>query len=328
LNLGERDGSGSLAFPAPSSTLAVAGPVLEGFPTRSCSRQEGSACASPPCCRARPSWPSPLLQSALVFAGTPRGLRRGRSSSSRGIRPLVPLCRPSLPASTPGSSRSLRADGAIHRHPVPPPWCLTTSAGSSAKKAAGLLHPAAGSGVRRVSRRRLQLHPKVVGGTLPFPASRSDPSKSSPRQQPCPHRCGRCLLAVSVRPARALPPGSLPPKRNRRWGTGAPWSLPKQVRASGPGREASRSWLRGAGGRCAVSAEADSVHGGASPPRPKPRRLCVPIALRHRPKPVSIGDREDDGRLPTEVVGRSPGTGAGCLPKQAAWSRAAVARTA
>jgi hypothetical protein len=63
---------------------------------------------------------------------------------------------------------------------------------------AGLLRPAAGLGVRRVSR-RLSDVPEGRRIGVPFPASRIHPTKSSPRQQPFPHRCVRCLRVVAVR---------------------------------------------------------------------------------------------------------------------------------
>jgi hypothetical protein len=73
---------------------------------------------------------------------------------------------------------------------------------------AGLLHPAAGSEVRRVSRRPSHLL-LDVGPNLPFPASRS-PFEEFPSSAAVPHHCGRCLLAVSVHP----PPGRPSPMRH------------------------------------------------------------------------------------------------------------------
>jgi hypothetical protein len=67
---------------------------------------------------------------------------------------------------------------------VPPAWFLTTSTAFSAHRLAGLLHPAAGPGVRRVSGRS--------------PSSRrQNPSKGSPRRQPCHVTVAVCLPAVT-----------------------------------------------------------------------------------------------------------------------------------
>jgi hypothetical protein len=64
---------------------------------------------------------------------------------------------------------------------------------------AGLLHPAAGYGVRRVS--RCPSHPLEGGGYERCRSPRrGTPYEEFPSSAAVPHRCGRCLLDVSVRP--------------------------------------------------------------------------------------------------------------------------------
>jgi hypothetical protein len=76
---------------------------------------------------------------------------------------------------------------------VPTSWFRTTSPVCSARRTAGLLHPAAGPGVRRVALGLLPPHrrstprgrrPGVEARQVSCPR-RFDPSKSSPRSQPC-----------------------------------------------------------------------------------------------------------------------------------------------
>jgi hypothetical protein len=87
------------------------------------------------------------------------------------------------------------------QHPVPSSWFHTTSAVFSARRPAGLLHPAAGPEVRRVSRNPLPRRPLTAplarrgdrpegqsgaAGVRKASSPRRDlyPSKSSPRPQP------------------------------------------------------------------------------------------------------------------------------------------------
>jgi hypothetical protein len=65
---------------------------------------------------------------------------------------------------------------------------------------AGLLHPATGQGfaVFRVCRRYGR--PKAARCRGQSSRRGSDPSKSSPHQQPEAHHCGRCLPVVTVLP--------------------------------------------------------------------------------------------------------------------------------
>jgi hypothetical protein len=74
-----------------------------------------------------------------------------RDPSSPGVRCCLPLHRHILRASTPGASGCPGAPSGRRHHPsslVPPSWFRTTSTVSSARGAAGLLHPAAGPEVR------------------------------------------------------------------------------------------------------------------------------------------------------------------------------------
>jgi hypothetical protein len=101
--------------------------------------------------RRRRRLPLPLRSARSDLAPSP--LTRLRDRLPRGFvasRPSVdiPLQRP-LQA----DSRRPSASGLPHPGLVPPSWFRTTSTGSSAETGAGLLHPAADPGVRRVSRR-------------------------------------------------------------------------------------------------------------------------------------------------------------------------------
>jgi hypothetical protein len=90
--------------------------------------------------------------------------------------------------------RHLRADGTTRPAPVPPAWFRTTSTAFSALKFAGLLRPAAGHEVRRVSQKPAPATPNAEpprwfavrgrGETGLAPRDANDPSKSSPRSQP------------------------------------------------------------------------------------------------------------------------------------------------
>jgi hypothetical protein len=115
--------------------------------------------------------------------------------------------------------RHLRADGTTRPAPVPPAWFRTTSTAFSALKFAGLLRPAAGHEVRRVS-------PKPAP-TTPTPSHRSgsptgrgesglaprdanDPPKSSPRSQPYRVTTACSLRAVGTPSGGRAPCSPLP----------------------------------------------------------------------------------------------------------------------
>jgi hypothetical protein len=127
----------------------------------------------------RPSWPrAPLQSSPFAPAGKP--------ASSRGVgmhqtvTRLAPALRPSADTSAarplPVASH-LRPRSDQPRSPGPPSWFLTTSTVFSARRLTGLLHPAAGPGVRRVSDREIG-----------FPTSRTLPAgATTPRRTPPTH---------------------------------------------------------------------------------------------------------------------------------------------
>jgi len=90
--------------------------------------------------------PWPLLAFSPGFPSTQRG------NAYRAMCPS-PLHRHASEASTPAPAACWRfgPEGSHPRSPVPSPWFLATSMVSSASPVAGLLHPAADPGVRRVS---------------------------------------------------------------------------------------------------------------------------------------------------------------------------------
>jgi len=61
----------------------------------------------------------------------------------------------------------VRSRGSLPRNRVPPSWFCTTSAASSAREVAGLLHPAASHGVRRVSCHRVPGRPATWTSQAP-----------------------------------------------------------------------------------------------------------------------------------------------------------------
>jgi hypothetical protein len=122
----------------------------------------------------------------------------------------MPLHRSNRVASTPGTGLPRRLRNRRH-HPsssVPPAWFLTTSAAFSATRPAGLLHPAAGLEVRRVSRDLLPStrdasHPEAVrardrGEAGPFPATQSTLRRVPPARS----------RAVSPRSVPSMPSGA------------------------------------------------------------------------------------------------------------------------
>jgi hypothetical protein len=165
--------SGSLVFPAPSLTLPVARRVFEVF--RRCraatSGPEEPKPASGPCGLGSPSECSPVAlvgirPPLLGFVPTDRPSRAHHLRGEWTLQTLRPArpgeARVSRPPSTDMPSERplpriviaadpVRSRGCLPRNPVPPSWFHTTSAASSAQKVAGLLHPAASHGVRRVS---------------------------------------------------------------------------------------------------------------------------------------------------------------------------------
>jgi hypothetical protein len=111
---------------------------------------------------------------------------------------FAPLRRHAFVASTPaGVAASFGLSGPPSRH-VPPSWFLTTSTVSSATEVAGLLHPAADHGVRRVSRiRGRRTASRETVGREALPATRFIPLEESPSSAAVPCHHGRCLPAVT-----------------------------------------------------------------------------------------------------------------------------------
>jgi hypothetical protein len=170
-------GSGSLAFPAPPTTLAVADRVLEVFPGSSlpvgiprCDKRcaispsEGSLVAFHLSFRALAAQPELLAASCEASSSSSHGVRSLFAPLSCDL-PRVHSRKPRLPSvrpcQGPGSRSALvvshHLDGLLHT------------------EAAGLLHPADDSGVRRVSGSGFRLHPKVLrrGLRLPRAANRT-----------------------------------------------------------------------------------------------------------------------------------------------------------
>jgi hypothetical protein len=140
---------------------------------------------------------APLQSPPLAPAGEPA------SSRGVGVHPTVTRRTPAFapPPTHPPRVHSrcchLRPRSNQPRSPVPPSWFLTTSTVSAARRLAGLLHPAAGPGVRRVSDREIG-----------FPTSRTLPAgATTPRRTPPPSQPRRghprpCLPDVLPRISR------------------------------------------------------------------------------------------------------------------------------
>jgi len=174
-----------LAFPAPSSTLAVTDRVLEVFP---CFPPHGLACRVASVASGSTGWVphglAPRLQSARHIRWNSSQLpKQLRAPPLLGFAHFPPLCRSTFCASTPRGRGLLRVDGATRR----PRSALVVShhlGGFLRAGAAGLLRPAAGCGVRRVARSGFQTARRHPARPSRFPRRISYPSKSSPRQQP------------------------------------------------------------------------------------------------------------------------------------------------
>jgi hypothetical protein len=125
-----------------------------------------------------------------------RRSRRAKGPSSHEVRPLrapSPLHRSRV--HSPSPEGRVRAGAARRRRRVPPSWSLTTSTVSSAREAAGLLHPAHGHGVHRVSRRRMPVRRPASRTTLP--AAGLAPYEEFPSPAAVPRHRGRFPLAVT-----------------------------------------------------------------------------------------------------------------------------------
>jgi hypothetical protein len=213
--------SGSSGLPRSLLDLRRRRQALEVFRSapRRCRSEEPQA--------REPSWSS-LLSRVLLFRPGPDGppllgsVGRARARTPFAPPPTSPPCVHSRRASRLGFGD----EGAIPRRPVPPSWFRTTSAASSARKFAGLLHPAASPGVRRVSSPTPTplRHPKVASRTrsprlpaTPFRTPRRIPLDRSRTASPQPLPPWRCSVA-SVR-ARRLAVASDAPHTDLRAGT-------------------------------------------------------------------------------------------------------------
>jgi hypothetical protein len=166
VNFGERCGSGSFRLSRLPLDLGRCRPDPRGL-------SMSSVLVGPVDAACAPS-PSPSMSTFVIFSSPSERSRLCRNSSRPPKRSefllswdspaFWPLCRTTSDASTPGSLRSLRSDGATHRtcsalgvsHPL---------GGLLRIGVAGLLRPAAGYGVRRVS--RCPSHPLCGGGHEP-----------------------------------------------------------------------------------------------------------------------------------------------------------------
>jgi hypothetical protein len=191
--------AGRLVSPAPSSTFDRCRPGPRGLPGL-------NALSWPPI---RQAVRSNQSISALVAFTSPS--ERSRSSGNSSQLPKKPefllswdspACRPSavLP-----SARPLQEAEASFGPTIPIVESCSALVvshhldGLLRAGATGLLHPAAGHGVRRVSCFRLPPHPKMAWKLVTFPAPRVIPFEEFPSSAAVPHHCGLCPLAVSAR---------------------------------------------------------------------------------------------------------------------------------
>jgi hypothetical protein len=131
-----------------------------------------------------------------------RGIRHGtRSRADHRFRPSIDIT-PERPLPR-GVATSLRTRAAGSKR-VPSSWFRTTSTVSSALEIAGLLHPAADPGVRRVSRASTATNHYRSSGWIDRHVPRrrvSYPPKDSPRLQP--HRVTAAVAFLPFFPSRS-----------------------------------------------------------------------------------------------------------------------------
>jgi hypothetical protein len=193
--------AGRFAFPASSTTLAVAGRVLEAFPCPPFSVSGG----------VHLRFASGFTAFTLVIFSSPSERSRLCRNSSRLPKKSEFLlswdsfaCCPFAVWPPPRPLPEARAPFGPMVRPIESCSVLKVFhllGGFLRVGAAGLLHPATGCGVRCVSRCPSHLL-LAMGTNLPFPATRS-PFEEFPSPAAVPHHCGRCLLAVSVHPFRS-----------------------------------------------------------------------------------------------------------------------------
>jgi hypothetical protein len=305
-----RDGSGSLAFPAPSSTFRRCRPGPRGVPFRRPLRVPGpprKASSS----RVGADGPRDLgpLFEALSRASVPP---RGRASS-REIR--APLRR-HLPRSSATGEQAPVGSTLPGAERVPPSWFLTTSTASSKRGPRVCCAPQPARGSSRFGAGRSRSRPKTVADLRsPSPRRSSYPSKSFPRRQPVPRHRGplpscRYRRDPTARPGRnrcAVGPGEPGAAGSPRRPAGVcrrPARDEAPIRRSGPPRHPGRARTTGepvaqrARGRVRDGAEAQTRRGGGAPSgrhgpqggegqatRPAPKRRWMPSGGRSRGHP-------------------------------------------
>jgi hypothetical protein len=206
-------------LPAPSMALSVAGRAFEVF--RRPRADVHPLAGGPPCGPSGLGSPSELDRVARVGSLRPSSLGVRAGGGPQDVRPRAAPHRPStdnpserpLPRTSPGASDS--------RGPLSNSCSvflvLRQLDGFLRSEVAGLLHPAAGPGVRRVSRSRVpsESRPKRKLVGVPRRSSRrsSHPSKKSPRLQP-----HHVTVAVAPLPLAPTTPGPLAPPPLPGWG--------------------------------------------------------------------------------------------------------------
>jgi hypothetical protein len=216
-----------LVFPAPSlavvpcglpSTarclLAPPGTGLRGLPTADARSVTRSAA---------PPWPSPplrSLRSALADSTGPKSGSAGRLSWDSPVRPSI-VCpsgtgsRPVLPPDVVPNRLTRNGSALVVSHHLD---------GLPSPEVAGLLHPAADPGVRRVSIRRLDSGRTGASGRAHSPRRTFVPLEESPRRQPHHVTVAVALMRFAMFTSRARPlaqPGRTG-ERRRPMGSGPP----------------------------------------------------------------------------------------------------------
>jgi hypothetical protein len=162
-----------MAFAAPSVVFRAEAPDLRGFPAPTAvpwRKRRG-----PPALLTFAS-PSERSSERWSRSSSSRGIRRRPSTDMTEARPL-PGDESPIGAALPGAAL------------VPSTWFPTTSTASSAHRLAGLLRPAAGPGVRRVSGRD--------------PPRDAEPFEGFPSSTAVPRHRGRCPPAVTGEMSRS-----------------------------------------------------------------------------------------------------------------------------
>jgi hypothetical protein len=197
-------GSGSLAFPTPSSTSGRHRPGPRGVPRVPVRVRLARRANAMRCHRAGGPlviFASPSERSSLRRA--PRDLRGGLEPFPLvGFARLSPLCRSTLRVSTPGSRGLLRSDGATHRHRVPSTWFLTTPTACSTRALRVCCTPLPALRFDAFPALGVQRRPKAHWLPRHSPRRGSYPSKSSPRQQP--HRITAAVALLPLLPAPTM----------------------------------------------------------------------------------------------------------------------------